>query len=333
MFDIEKFRALNFIGSKIAAWDNWGDRYVLRGDFARFDDIPYFNFYFRSVSDLENSRDIVGAEIIKFDIDEENCVKILLQKETQTVTLEFTCESVSLDLLKYRGMSYKNLYSVWEKRLAEYAYVECEEYFAGDEEYPLPDGWTLSIKSYSHIENNVFRAHIDICTLTNGEETFRYTSDYNHVRPFQEFIHHKNGHRYFPFHIDLYGISYRDMETGETYHYIPEGYQHDASYDFGESFIITDIHYDPNTNLIAYGGCYWAAPYEVMVGDFSEPLNFNPHLANIHEIVDPDYEEIDDLDFKRFDEKGIVAADLNGKEYFVEYDLIFKIITSKPPSK
>ncbi|MBQ2802274.1 MAG: hypothetical protein IJF07_00030 [Lachnospiraceae bacterium] len=33
-------------------------------------------------------------------------------------------------------------------------------------------------------------------------------------------------------------------------------YDNDYESVCGESFIITDIHYDPVTNLIAYGGCF-----------------------------------------------------------------------------
>ena len=64
-------------------------------------------------------------------------------------------------------------------------------------------------------------------------------------------------------------ISYLDLDTLEVYNYIPEGYQHDCEILLGESFIITDIHYDRESGLIAYGGCYWAGPPNVMVGDFS----------------------------------------------------------------
>ena len=95
------------------------------------------------------------------------------------------------------------------------------------------------------------------------------------------------------------------------YHYVPQGYDNDWGSFYGESFIITDIHYDANTDLIAYGGCYWAAPNDVMVGDFSQPLHFNPKLLNLHELIDPDYEEIDDVDFVRWEKDALVVqADL-----------------------
>ncbi len=136
--------------------------------------------------------------------------------------------------------------------------------------------------------------------LKNEYKTlYEYCCFDDHIKPFTEIIHHKNGHRYFPFHIDLYGISCLDVDTLEVYNYIPEGYEHDCEYPYGESFIITDIHCYKESNLIAYGGCYWTGSLEVLAGDFLNPLNFNPHLMNLRYIFDPDY-DFYDIDFKEW---------------------------------
>ena len=138
-----------------------------------------------------------------------------------------------------------------------------------------------------------------------GECIFRYTCIDLHDRYRKELIHHSNGHRYYPFHTDLYGISYIDVDTLEVYNYIPIGRYHTYDAVCGESFIIISVHYNPKTDLVAYEGCIWAGPSDVMVGDLSDPLNFDPHLFSIHDIIDPDYEECSDIDFVCWTDEGI----------------------------
>ena len=147
----------------------------------------------------------------------------------------------------------------------------------------------------------------------DGTIIYSYISIDGHHNPYKKLVHHKNGHRYYPHHIDLYGISYIDIDTLEVFHYIPKG--HDSAYDSycGESFIITGIYYDIHTNLVAYEGCYWAGTSDVMVGDLTNPLGFNPRLISIHEIVDPEYEDLDDVDFYEWKEESL-SVKLDGKE-------------------
>ncbi|MDE6091916.1 MAG: hypothetical protein K2G14_02330, partial [Ruminococcus sp.] len=45
---------------------------------------------------------------------------------------------------------------------------------------------------------------------------------------------------------------------------------------------------------------YWAYPCGVMVGDFSDPLDFNPHLASLSDILDPEFDFCWDIDFKEW---------------------------------
>jgi len=227
--------------------------------------------------------------------------------------IQFRCDKVYCWLKHYHGISYKNVYEreEYQAYFDKNRYVVAQEYFVEQERYELPDGYSLEVNTYARQEAQVVKAQMDKCVLKRGTEiVYEYESIYNHVRPFTEFIEHSNGHRYYPFHIDLYGISYLELDTGKVYHYVPQGYDNDWGSVYGESFIITDIHYDAETDLMAYGGCYWAAPSDVMVGDFSQPLHFNPKLVNVHELIDPGYEEIDDVDFVRWEkEKLVVKAD------------------------
>lgn len=200
-------------------------------------------------------------------------------------------------------MSYKNVYGTdcYKKYIEKYMYLFDDKYITDTEVYRLSEGFSL--REYIYDDN------VKKCVLTetvkNSDKyttkvVYEYKQFYDHTCSVGMIIRHSNGHRYFPFHVDLYGISYLDVDTLEVYNYIPEGYEHPEDYMCGESFIITDIHYDSESNLIAYGGCYWAGPSEVMVGDFSNPLDFNPHLVRLYHIFDIYEDEeiyLDDVDF------------------------------------
>ena len=228
-------------------------------------------------------------------------------------------------------MSYRNVYD------AEYdqewrRYVEDEQYLKGQGIYELADGYTLRVWRYALEKwdrDRLVAAHGFSRNLLEkgGQEVLAFINTDCQVEPFTEFIEHSNGHRYFAYHRDLYGISYFDLDTGEAYDYIPEGYEHESAYKTGESFIITDIHYNRAENLVAYGGCYWAGCSEVMVGELADPLRFDPHLANIHELVDPDYEEYDDIDFVRWEKDALVVQAYGKQEVAIKIIKLREMLT------
>lgn len=222
------------------------------------------------------------------------------------------------------GFSYKNIYNGEKHKefMDSQRYVIDDKFLSSTENYELSDGFSLEISIYEEEQQNkghtVFISAHKV-TLKNADKTvYEYYCFYDHIKPFTEIIHHKNGHRYYAFHVDLYGISFLDVDTLEVYNYIPDGYKHDDDRMCGESFIITDVHYDKESNLIAYGGCYWAAPYEVMVGDFSNPLDFNPHLISLRDISDPEY-NYEDIDFKEWKHNRLyVSCDKEEKYLSIE---------------
>jgi len=110
----------------------------------------------------------------------------------------------------------------------------------------------------------------------------------------------------------------------QVYHYIPCGYEHDARMATGESFIITDLHYDPERNLIAYGGCYWADTYNVMVGRLEDPLDFDPHLISIRDILNPEDEDLDDVDFVSWCAEGLNVKTDTGETVLIGNDILLK---------
>lgn len=333
MIDFEKLKTLDFNKSVIEDIRLWysekDNSYIsigIDGKFFNNAQCPYFTFGADLFpGEFNDPGEITGAEILSFDIsfnenDEKYFVKLSYIFNGEQKELNFSGKKASLSLLKYRGMSYRNMYGEWLKNLEKSAYVEFDGYFQDEETHELEDGFTLKIKSYADIEEkspqyNVVKASLRRCELfKSGELFYRWAnSDNSNPRTFFDFVHHSNGHRYFPFHIDLYGISYLDLETGEAYHYIPEGHSHNADWMLGESFIVTDINYDSKTDLIAYNGCYWACPSDVMVGDFSEPMNFDPHLVSINSIIDPEGDECYDTDFARFEDGMLVVCNESGE--------------------
>lgn len=320
---MERLAELNFKGGIITDTEKWGERsLVLNGEFAS-GDIKYFRLSFDNGTYGEFDG-YAGAAINDIDIVKNGelfSVKLTLNIGGEMRDIRFDCKYVCITPMKYRGMSRRNMYETWLKHLDEYAYLENEKYLDDEETHEL-DGFTLNIKNYLHLDGKRVIEFM-VCELTGEGLKYQYRStSYSNPHTFFDIICHSNGHRYFPFHIDLYGISYLEVESGKVYHYIPEGYEHDADYDFGESFIITDIHYDPRTNLIAYGGCIWAGPYDVMVGDLSEPLSFDPYLVSTTSFIDPEHDECWEIDFSRFEENGIVVHNEYGTEFFVEFDKI-----------
>lgn len=346
MFDIERFREYDFRNSVVA--ENWVwvtddgiyTGFGMEGKFADNDDIPYFSFgadlYKR---EFTNPGKMPGAVIEVFqlseipsdDKDKKYSVKIVYSFNGERRELSFPAKQLWFTLMKYRGMSYRNMYDAWLKDLEKIKYVESTEYFRDEETTDLSDGYSVNVKSYADIEEKspqyqIMKASLRRCELLkDGVSIFGWAdTDNSNPKAFFDIFTHSNGRRYFPFHIDLYGISYLDLGSGEVYYYIPEGHQHDAEWTFGESFIVTNVFYDKNTDLIAYEGCYWGGPSDVMVGDFSQPLNYDPHLVSIYEMIDPDGEECCDVDFGRFEDGRIFVKCDRSEERSVFCSEIFE---------
>lgn len=205
---------------------------------------------------------------------------------------------------------YKNIYDTPEyKKWAEKSsYAEAEQYLNEEKEIPLPDGYSLFYRNYMDRDDYRIRARFGRYEFRkDGKCLYEYTSIYDLV-PFEKFIEHSNGHRYYPFHVDLYGISFIDVDTLEVYNYIPYGEEsRTEGLPYGESFIIVDVNYDPETNLVAYEGCYWACYYDVMVGDLSDPLHFDPHLISVNEILYKNQDDLnwENLDFSKWSPEGL----------------------------
>ncbi len=316
----------------------------IRGEFAEEETertgLKCWCFSFNKVRERVTDGDISdcdGAEVVKLDIDREDGLYradiFLLNAPDKYVFLSFVCEGIRLTRMRYKGMSYRNLYNTPELNSANESmlYAENDKYSEESKTIELPDNYTLESRSYSDISGGCVNAALYNNTLKkDGRDIFSWRSFDGHHRPFAEFVYHSNGHRYYPFYVDLYGICYLDVDTLESFCYVPEGLEHDCSYPCGESFIVTDIHYNKSCDLVAYGGCYWAAPSDVMIGDLSDPLCFDPHLIGVHELgLDPDYDDCFDYDFVKWTDSALVVKDDNKKEYEISIDEIKRMLNEK----
>ena len=166
--------------------------------------------------------------------------------------IEFHCDYVSCDLYRYFGKSYKNIFSEDSAREAE-QFIS-DEYFKEEKAYELADGYSLLCKKYA-VEVNRGDNKPAACwsygkyfLKRNSETIYEFICTDDHFGGYGfDIFEHSNGHRYFWFHTDLYGISYLDLDTMRVFNYIPEGFEHDYRQRQGESLIITDVHYDKST--------------------------------------------------------------------------------------
>lgn len=319
MFDIRIIQEHNFLDGVITDLETWGNGdIVLQGEFpfseTERSECRFFYFRFSQPEPLrELPKELIGSTLTAIEISGRNdgySVKLSFRTENGALTTDFDCENIFSRLQRYRGMSYRNMYGTEEynRYINKIKYVLDEKYFTERKSYKLPEDYTLETAVYADIEKQVVKAAMVKCALKkSGKTVYEYLSSDDHVKPFTEFFTHRNGHRYYPFHIALYGISYLELDTLKVNNYIPEGFQHEYDYPFGESFIITDLHYDINTGMIAYGGCYWAGTADVMSGIFDDPMNFAPRLISLHAVIDPEYEIYDDIDFERWEGNAIVV--------------------------
>lgn len=348
MFDADEFNSLDLKGGSIENMRLWGSsdgNYISIGFDGRFPEnaeCPYFTFGADLFpNEFDGCEKLNGAEIVSFNVSEtaekgRYTARLVYSLGGGRGELVFPCGKVSLSKLRYRGMSYRNMYGECFNGFGKYAYVECEKYFSGEENFELSDGFSVNVKSYADIEKKspqyqIMKASLRRCELLkDGVSVFSWAdTDSSNPREFFDIIHHSDGHRYLPFHIGLYGISYLDLDSGEVYHYIPEGYQHPIEWTYGESFIVTGVFYDNGSDLVAYEGCYWGGTSDVMVGDLSKPLSFEPRLISVHELIDPEYEEIDDIDFARFEGGELIVKCDSKTEKAIAVSELWEKIRSK----
>ena len=166
----------------------------------------------------------------------------------------------------------------------------------------LPEGFSLRTRFFTkELDYLVDASESD---LLDGAGNRVYTwRNLNDDSEFASLVRHRNGRHYLIFRQDLYGYSVLEVETRRDFHFIP-GQSYPAEGEtFRETFIWVGAVYDPVSGLLAASGCYWACTNDVVLLDFSDPLAERPWVE-LHNLLDPDYELYDDINFDRWDGAG-----------------------------
>jgi len=151
----------------------------------------------------------------------------------------------------------------------------------------------------------------------SGAEVYRWRN-LDDDGEFTEIIHHSDGRLYLLFRIDLYGYGVYDLTGQREFFYIP---------DEKETFIWTDVHYNPVNDRLAVGGCFWACPNGIHLLDFSEPMRETAWVDVLWEL-DGGYDTRDMLDFIRWEGSSLILEsddeilEENGKRITRRIELI-----------
>ena len=168
-----------------------------------------------------------------------------------------------------------------------------------DRRTELSEGCSVRFQSFCG-KIGSFDLHMSENTLldNDGKALFRWRN-VDDDGEFAALIRHADGNRYLVFRTDLYGYNVLELESGREMRCIPTQSFPAQRENFQETFIWTDVNYDPVSNLLAVSGCYWACPYSVIVLDFSDPLMEQPaeRWLDLRSIIDSQYEIYDDIDF------------------------------------
>jgi hypothetical protein len=193
-----------------------------------------------------------------------------------------------------RNIANSEEYALYRK---QHEWLFFPQYFAEEKRFMFNDRYSV----ISQVYNNIYGyPHASDNSVYNAQGQLIYTFKKIREADFLSYLEHQNGHEYLIFHPDLYGYSVLDLTTAKDYHYYPEnGLYGDAS--FEETFIWAEAHYNKINNVLAVTGCIWAAPYDTMLVDFTEPLDQLKSQVFLHEYLDPNDDRLNNVDFEAWD--------------------------------
>jgi hypothetical protein len=171
----------------------------------------------------------------------------------------------------------------------------------GLESAVLTDGFRLDKQYYDAGSADAFEG-----LLFDGDNrlVFRYKSLDDSGDSVPRVITHADGHSYFIFRTDLYGYGIYDMTDKKEFRHIPKA---------TETFIWTEVAYNPKNDILLVDGCYWACPYGVILLDFKNPLRETKWVDVFWEL-DPGSSRYDDIAFIRWgDNNELVLKALYGQ--------------------
>ena len=113
---------------------------------------------------------------------------------------------------------------------------------------------------------------------------------------FFSLIRHADGKFYLVFRQDLYGYSVLDLASAQIMRFVP-----DAWLDGKESFIWDGVHYLRGWDALAVDGCYWAAPNDVHLVSFAEPMSEEQRYVDVLDCIQGGYDIYEQVDFAGFE--------------------------------
>lgn len=204
-------------------------------------------------------------------------------------------------------------YLAWAEKVGSIFRPECRAECGGKKENMrrLEDGLSVTTCYYKgKVEGYGVHACENVLKDSKGKCLYTWRN-LNDSCDLIYFFRHANGRRYLIFRRDLYGYSILELETMRELHYIPQVSYPAEGEKFYETFIWTDCHYSLENNLLAVGGCYWAAPVSVIVLDFTNPMEEHgwENWLELEKLIDPEYEIYEDITFSAWDlEKNVLEV-------------------------
>lgn len=183
-----------------------------------------------------------------------------------------------LDCADKRPVDYhelKRLKSLVDPQLlTDYFEHEKNSYFVVEgsniKTYILSDKYTLTIGTFetkkgcwNYSQGKVFEngKSDPIAIVNRNYKAFPYL-----------FVNHTNGFHYFVCGADYQGQTVIELETGKRKDLLSDGS------DNGFGFCWADYEFNQETKILIVNGCYWGAPYEYKLFDFSDPMNGWPEI-------------------------------------------------------
>ena len=176
-----------------------------------------------------------------------------------------------------------------------------------DEDLTLSDGF--SVRSESYTKNGNLNLSVSENKLLDSKGRVHYSwRNLDGSINFCSLFLHKNGYHYLIFHIELYGYSVLELESGREMHYIPSQVHPKDGQEADEVFIWTLTEYDSVGNMLIVSGCIWGCPYSTIVLDFSEPFLPQPaeQWLDMRTLIDPDFSLYQDIEFARREGEDLV---------------------------
>lgn len=144
----------------------------------------------------------------------------------------------------------------------------------------------LDLKTEHQSPSGKYR--LEVVPYKTGKNTWNYTCGVifqgkrkitevrrNYSRfPFAFVENHPNGHDYLICGEDYQGQTIVELDTGKRISSVPHAKR------FGAGFCWVKITPSPDGTMLAVEGCVWAAPYEVLIVDFTNPMD--PPWLELH---------------------------------------------------